>query len=314
LQVVEEETQLIIRNSEFAIEFDKSSGNISKYRYRGVDLVADGPHLNIWRGPTDNDGFKFSGEIDFIEGRLLTRWLAHNFDHLLSECIALSWKEVDGHIELFTTHQVRGEIAEHGFIHNTSYIVYRSGDIRTSHHVECSPHLPPLPRMGLILSMPEGFEQFTWLGRGPEESYIDRKAGVKVGLYEGSVSDQYIPYIMPQENGNKTDVRWAAVTNKAGYGMMAIGSSLMETGVSHFTANDLFRAYHTNELIPRDETFWTLDLAQCGLGGHSCGPMTLPEYLLYPGEYHFSVLFLPLGPECSDKRKRGRSSLIKRQY
>ncbi len=311
IRVVEEETKLIISDDLFGLEIDKTAGRISKFQYRGVDLIAAGPLLNIWRAPTDNDGFKFRDEIDFVDDRLMNQWIEHGFNQLISTCEELSWKEVDGHIEIFTTHQVLGKNTEHGFIHKTKYIVYKSGDIWTDHHVECSPQLPPLPRIGLILSMPEGFEQFTWLGRGPEESYADRKAGVTVGLYAGSVSDQYVPYIMPQENGNKTDVRWSAVTNKDGYGMMALGGALMETGVSHFTANDLFIAYHTNELVPRDEIFWTLDAAQCGLGGNSCGPMTLPEYLLYPGEYHFSVLIRPLGPEHTDMRKRGRSSLIK---
>jgi hypothetical protein len=99
---------------------------------------------------------------------------------------------------------------------------------------------------------------------------------------------------MPQENGNKTDVRWAAVQNKDGFGILGIGSVLLETGVSHFTADDLYSAYHTNELVRRKETFWTLDLKQCGLGGNSCGPMTLPQYLIEPAKYTFSVIFRPI--------------------
>ena len=129
--------------------------------------------------------------------------------------------------------------------------------MQTDHIVECDSELPLLPRVGVILSMPEGFENFSWLGRGPEESYADRKAGVVVGLYNGTVDEQYVPYIMPQENGNKTDVRWAAVTNQNGIGLLVAANPLMETGVSHFTAHDLFTAYHTNELTRRDETYWT---------------------------------------------------------
>ena len=160
--------------------------------------------------------------------------------------------------------------------------------------------------MGVILTLPAGFDQFTWLGRGPEESYADRKAGVAVGLYSGSVDEQYVPYIMPQENGNKTDVRWAVVTNESGVGLMAVGGSLMETGVSHFTSNDLYAAFHTNELTRRDTTYWTLDVAQCGLGGNSCGPMTLPQYLIEPGHFSFSVLLRPVSPERGEMRRLGR--------
>jgi len=136
--------------------------------------------------------------------------------------------------------------------------------------------------VGGSLTTPAGFEQFTWLGRGPEESYIDRKAGVPVGMYSGTVDEQYVPYIMPQETGNKTDVRWAALSNGS-VGLMAVGEPLLEVSVSHFTAHDLYKAMHTNELTRRDETIFNLDLIQCGLGGNSCGPRTLDKYLVQPG-------------------------------
>jgi hypothetical protein len=212
----------------------------------------------------------------------------------------------DGRIQIETVHDVRADGAEFGFTHKTVYEVSGFGDIRTDHQLECDKQLPLLPRVGLILSMPAGFEQFTWFGRGPDESYIDRKSGVAVGLYSGTVDDQYEPYIMPQENGNKTDVRWAALTNDAGMGLIALGTPLLETGVSHFTADDLYKAYHTNELTRRSETYWTLDLAQCGLGGNSCGPMTLPQYLIEPGLFKFSVLLRPVSPHRGDLRSLGR--------
>jgi hypothetical protein len=163
--------------------------------------------------------------------------------------------------------------------------------------------------VGLILGLPAGFERFTWFGRGPEESYCDRKAGVPVGVYSGTVDEQYVPYIMPQENGNKTDVRWAALTNEAGVGLMAIGTPLLEVGVSHFRADDLYQAFHTNELTRRQEIYFTLDLKQCGLGGASCGPMTLPEYLVKPKEYRFSVLLRPLSPGRGALTRLGRQSV-----
>ena len=89
-------------------------------------------------------------------------------------------------------------------------------------------------------------------------------------------------------------------------GLLAIGRSLMETGVSHFTANDLYAAYHTNELTRRAETYWTLDVVQCGLGGNSCGPMTLPQYLIEPGKFNFSVLLRPISPARGELKKLGR--------
>jgi beta-galactosidase len=294
-----------LQGDDFCLVFEKSNGVVATFTYHGTRLVESGPQLNIWRAATDNDGIKF--EVEERVDKLLHQWLRHGLDRLETICESLTWEQTeDGVVKIETTHTVKAEGSKYGFRHKVSYTVSGSGDVLTEHVVDCDSMLPHLPRVGLIMSMPAGFEQFTWLGRGPEESYVDRKAGVAVGLYSGTVDEQYVPYIMPQENGNKTDVRWAALTNDAGVGLLARGTSLMETGVSHFTADDLYTAYHTNELVRRDETYWTIDLRQCGLGGASCGPMTLPQYLVEPGQFKFSVLLRPVSPEQGDLRKLAR--------
>jgi beta-galactosidase len=151
----------------------------------------------------------------------------------------------------------------------------------------------------VALTVPAGFETFTWLGRGPQESYPDRKAGVAVGLYTGTVDEQYEPYIMPQENGNKTDVRWAALSNAQGTGLMVIGQPLVQVSASHFSADELYRAMHTNELVRSPAVHLNVDLLQCGLGGASCGPGTLEQYLVKPGEYRLRLLFRPFDAAAS---------------
>jgi hypothetical protein len=109
------------------------------------------------------------------------------------------------------------------------------------------------------------------------------------------VDEQYVPYIMPQENGNKTDVRWAALSNADGHGLLVSGEPLLEVSASHYTAADLYRALHTPDLVRRPEVYLNLDLMQSGLGGNSCGPRTLDKYLVWPGEHRFSLLFRPFG-------------------
>jgi beta-galactosidase len=111
------------------------------------------------------------------------------------------------------------------------------------------------------------------------------------------VDEQYVPYILPQENGNKTEVRWAALTNELGVGLIAIGNPLMEVGVSHYTAHDLYQATHTYELSRHDEVYLSLDMKQCGLGGHSCGPMVLPQYMIPPAKYNFTFTLRPVSPD-----------------
>ncbi len=305
---VEESPEVItVKGADSSLAFSKSSGQMSSFVYQGVELIENGLQLNIWRAATDNDGFKFGTEIDWLEFKLLTQWIKHGLDRLVSACDSLAWEQTaPAEVKVTTAHTVRAAGAAYGFRHETVYTISGAGDVNTEHRVDCDRRLPLLPRLGVMLAMPAGFEQFTWLGRGPEESYIDRKAGVAVGLYSGTVDEQYVPYIMPQENGNKTEVRWAALTNAAGFGLLAAATPLMETGVSHFTAADLYAAYHTNELTRLPETYWTLDLVQCGLGGNSCGPMTLPQYLIEPGAFQFALRLRPVAPECGDLRKLGR--------
>ncbi len=129
-----------------------------------------------------------------------------------------------------------------------------------------------VPRMGMTMMMPEGFDQFKWYGRGPQESYADKKESAIVGIYEGQVKDQLENYVIPQENGNKTDTRWAKVSNDAGLGLLFEAKGTFDVSVHNFTAQDLTKAMHTYDLKPRKETIINIDLAQTGLGNASCGP------------------------------------------
>jgi len=173
-----------------------------------------------------------------------------------------------------------------------TYTIYGSGDIVIEHHVApATPGLPFLPRIGLQMTVPGGYEHFTWYGRGPHENYVDRNYGAPVGVYSGTVDEQYVPYIVPEENGNKTDVRWVALTNDTGVGLLAVGAS--EVSAYHYTTEDLTEATHTYELQRRDDITLNLDYAQSGLGSASCGPGRRPEYQLKPVETRYRVRLRP---------------------
>lgn len=306
VNVNESAEQIAIVGNAFTLTFDKATGQIASFNYAGTALLASGMQFNAWRAPTDNDGVIYDPER---EGKQLQLWLAAGLNDLQSTCDTLRWEQTDnGTVTVKTVHAMQSRKVAHGFRHTTTYRIDGNGDIQTTHHVVCDPDLPYLPRIGITLVLPAGFEQFTWLGRGPSESYADRKAGMAVGRYAGTVDEQYVPYIMPQENGNKTDVRWAAVTNEAGAGLLISADFLIETSVSHYTANDLYAAMHTNELTRRPETYWTVDLAQSGLGVGSCGPMTLPQYLIAPRDFKFSLQLRPVTAARGDLSMLGRGS------
>jgi beta-galactosidase len=138
--------------------------------------------------------------------------------------------------------------------------------------------------VSLILN--PGLEQLEWFGRGPWENYADRKASAMVGRYRSTVTEQYVPYIMPQEHGHKTEVRWLALTGDRS-GLRMEGEPTFEFSASHFTDNDLYSAFHTYELKPRPEVILNIDTVMRGLGTASCGPDTLEQYKIMQRQFEF---------------------------
>jgi beta-galactosidase len=174
------------------------------------------------------------------------------------------------------------------FRHTQRYILHRSGELTVENTMQIGSGITDLPRVGVSLTLAPGLERLAWFGRGPWENYADRKASAMVGLYRSIVADEYVPYIMPQEHGHKTDVRWLALTDVRGQGLRVAGDPTVEFSASHFTAADLYSARHTCDMRPRPEVILNLDAALRGLGSGSCGPDTLPQYCLMANEYRFA--------------------------
>jgi beta-galactosidase len=186
--------------------------------------------------------------------------------------------------------QASGRNCWDDFQHIQHYQLLPTGELVVENTVVISPEISDLPRVGISMTLAPGLEQLEWYGRGPWENYADRKAAAIIGKYKSSVTEEYVPYILPQENGNKTDVRWLSLTNNEGHGLKITGVPLINFSASHFTADDLFKATHTYELEPRDEVILTLDHSQRGLGTASCGPDTLERYCLCESRYEFTYL------------------------
>jgi beta-galactosidase/beta-glucuronidase len=285
VKVDDGQDQLIVEGPDFEIVFDRSTGRISGWRHQGRQVVVAGPALNLWRAPTDNDARQF-GAV----------WREAGLDVLSERATAVSVVQPGSHVvhvKVETETQVSGVSARY------TYAVYGSGDVVLEHAVDVEEGVSPLARVGLTLTLPDeelqGHEIFTWYGRGPHESYVDRKEGVRIDVYRSTVDAEYVPYIKPQEYGNKTDVRWAALTGRDGRGLLAVGMSWLEVSAMHYTATDLASAAHTYELQRRPEVILNLDFAQSGLGSASCGPGVLPKYQLTASGYRYCVRLRPLG-------------------
>lgn len=145
----------------------------------------------------------------------------------------------------------------------------------------------PLPKVGNQWQVSNDLNQIKWYGRGPEEAYWDRKNELRMGVYEGSVREQYVPYIRPQENGNKADIRWAILTDTSGVGLMVRGENL-NIGAHHYSLENLTKAKHTVELQDAPFVTFNVDFQQQGLGGdNSWQPRTHEEYLLTGKMYRY---------------------------
>jgi beta-galactosidase len=158
-----------------------------------------------------------------------------------------------------------------------------------------------LPRFGMQMAIPSEFGTMTWYGRGPHETYWDRKTGAAVGHYCGPVEEQIHLYVRPQETGNKTDVRWVSLTNKDGIGLLAVGMPLLSVSAWPFTMQDLENANHIHELPRRENITVNLDYKQMGVGGDdSWGARTHPEYTLPPQPYSYCFRLCAYAPQMGD--------------
>ncbi len=300
LDLADEETALTISGVDFSLVVDKTSGRLVSFRHHDHDLLVHGPAVNLWRAPTHNDE---TGEY-FRGIALAALWRSAGLDRLVENCNSVEWERISPQkirVSVTTTASAGDSRSAEAVTGTTQidckyvYTIYGSGDWVLAYDVLPRGSLPFLPRIGLTLTLPGDYERFTWYGRGPHETYPDRKLGAKIGLYSGTVGEQYFPYIVPQENGNKSDVRWATFTTARGAGLMVMGLPLINVSAHHYTAHDLASARHTCDLHPRDTITLNLDHDLCGVGNSSCGPGVLAPYLVRPRECHYSVHVKPLG-------------------
>lgn len=296
LSLNENDKLVSIAGKGFSIEFDKLTGRISSFKKGEREFLISGPVPNFWRAPIDND---FGNGLD----KRSRTWRKAGENRKVTN-LSVSQK-ANNIISVAFDYNLENEAKEIIAKYNSEYTVYGSGDVVISNHFKMTKNdLPEIVRMGMNLVMPRNFDQMSWLGRGPQESYSDRKTGAFVGLYSGSVADQYWAYIRPQENGNKTDVRWMTITNSEGEGLLFSGMPLLEVSAHHNILEDFesiertdgrqvdgvnVMNRHTTDVQARDLTSVNIDYKQMGVGGdNSWGAWTHDEYRLTKKEYKYS--------------------------
>ena len=293
ISVSETHDFIAVSGENVGFKFNKNEGLVSEYQLNGQELIQQGPKLNVWRAPTDNDGSYWP---DGSNQRQCKLWLDAGLKEMKNKVNSVKIISSDKNSLTFSCdYTLENTLGNAGFNYAVIYTINADGVLQLHSTITPFGNLPNLPRLGFQLIFSDDFKQFAWYGRGPHENYNDRKVGALIGNYSGSVDEQFTTYVVPQENGNKTDVRWAELTNSKGIGLKVFGNTPLETSVHHFSAEALSDAVHTFELKKENRTYWNIDYRQGGLGGNSCGPLPLEKYLLKPLPLEFSVTFVPLG-------------------
>jgi beta-galactosidase len=263
-----------IKGSDFALRFSKKEGVITSYVYKGIRLLERGPRPDFWRAATDNDTGAWKAMRATTEKdptRSIKLW--RNAGSLWEVKSVEVAQQDAGSIRL----SVKAGLPEVGASVGMTLTIYGGGDVIVETRYEPgSEKRAMMPRFGNELVVAPGLENLTWYGRGPVETYIDRQFE-RVGLYKSTVTREWVEYSRPQENGNKTDVRWVALTDANGVGLLAVGSPALSVAARHFTKDDMERAGYTFQMQPHPEVFLNLDWRQMGVGGiDSWSPNALP--------------------------------------
>jgi len=266
----------------FSVIFDKRAGRMTSFKNKKEEMIKSGPFANFWRVTTDND--EGGGEKSFA-----SQWRNAGLDTLQLLKCDMRTERVNTHAyRIHLTKVLKGLTGEMQV--NSIYTVFATGDIHVKNTFTPSGNWPVFAKVGLQFEMPSDFKKMQWYGNGPFETYADRKTSGRVGLYSGTAESQHFPYIAPQENGNKTDVRWASVTNQEGVGLLAISDSVFNVNVHDYTDKALTAAKTRAAVLTRgDVTVVSLDLAQMGLGGDdSWSPRVHDNYRLPAKVYSYA--------------------------
>ncbi len=248
------------------------------------------PRLTLWRAPTDNDGLKLA---PLQELKPLGRWRTAGLESPDHRTLVVDTRG---------RRQGIGRTVVERAVHVGDAIVGQrerwdeqgDGSVVVAEEIVVPESIDDLPRIGVRWTLPSMLDQLTWYGRGPVESYPDRRRGATLGRYAQTVAEQSVPYVMPQEHGGHADTRWGVVHSADGWGLLFTAAMPFQWNVSAYTPEQLTAATHAEELVPADVVTVHLDFRHRGLGTLSCGPDTLPEYRIGPGTYKFTWAARPV--------------------
>ncbi len=287
LSVENGKEEVSVRGTDFEARFDKASGFLCFYKRKKEVLINESLQPNFWRAPTDND---FGNRMD--QRQAVWRNAGKNM-----QLKKFSLQNTDTSVVWF---RAEYEIPDTRSSFEMSYKVFRDGEIIIEMQlIPGIEGLPELVRFGMEITLTQGMELLEYYGRGPHENYNDRNTSAFVGVYNSTVTNQYFPYIRPQENGYKTDTRWLVIKNEKGNGLFFKSEKYFGFSALHFSTDDFDQLTkgnyrHTVNLQPRTETILNIDYRQIGVGGdNSWGAQPHKQYRLPVSNYKFIFSIQP---------------------
>lgn len=277
-----------VHGPHFSILFSKLYGHPVSYRYGrtsdgGRELLRDMPYPSFWHAPTSNER---GWGMPFRDGQWL---LASKARRVREDWTHPRIVEHPGAVEIQYGYELpTSPLSEV----DVSYLVDGTGHVEVTMTVRPGEGLPDMPEFAMTLTVDADLHRLRWYGDGPAESYLDRRGGARLDVWEGDVREQLTPYMQPQESGSHTGVRWAEVLDDTGFGIRLDCAGGMELSALPWTPFEIDNARHRAKLPPIHHTVLRPALMRRGAGGdQSWGAMTHPEFLLPTGELTFTFGF-----------------------
>jgi beta-galactosidase len=275
VQLKEDEKKIVVNGEGFSVTFDRNSGLMESWECRGKPLLRTPLTPNFWRVPTDND---IGNKMPLRQG------IWRNAGNERTPADVSVEQVARGEIRITANFSLLAGNSPYRLI----YTIYGNGEIVVESHVQPNALLPDLPRFGMQVELPGDFKTVTWFGRGSQENYWDRCSGADVGLYRADVETFIHRYVWPQENGNRTEVRWVSLVSADGSGIKIEGLPLVDISAWPYRMADLERGGHIHEPESLDIITFNVDYRQMGVGGdNSWGARTHPQYTLPPKPYTY---------------------------
>lgn len=291
--VKEEENGYKVEGTDFSFVIDKTTGTMKSYTYKGEVLISEGPVPNFWRGYVEND-------YNSGNWNLFDRSWQNAADNIKVDSItATENADKQNVITANLTFPNGGNTKE-----TIIYTINGDGQVTVNMSVDATASgKGNFLRVGSMMTLPEGFEDVTWYGNGPVETFNDRKTNATQGIFTSTVTDFFFPFMKVDDCGNLTDVKWISVKSDSHKsGLLVAATDKVEASTLHFTPKDLNSTDHVYGLSPRKETILSVDYGSMGTGSATCGQGTLSQYQLPSNKvYNWEYTLIPTAKAATNE-------------